>query len=100
MLKKILFFTGSRADYGILKPLIYKTKLKKLYKVELAAAGQHFSKYFGYTYNQIIKDGFKINFKSKTKIENTNFKNIINYLLRYFKSLASVICVYLNIFFS
>lgn len=81
MLKKtILFFTGSRADYGILKPLICKTKQKNSYKVKLAAGGQHFSKTFGLTYKHILKDGFKINFSSKTKIERTNLQNIIYYL--------------------
>ena len=30
MKKKILFFTGSRADYGILKPLIKEISKKKI----------------------------------------------------------------------
>ena len=41
-MKKILFFTGSRADYGILKPLIKEISKKNYASVELAAAGQHF----------------------------------------------------------
>ena len=28
--KKIIFYTGSRADYGILEPIIKKLKKKKL----------------------------------------------------------------------
>jgi len=78
--KKILFFTGSRADYGILKPLIYKVKNKNYAEVKLAAAGQHFSKTFGYTYKQIRKDGFNIDCKSKIKLETTSLGNIIYYL--------------------
>ena len=81
MLKeKILFFTGSRADYGILKPLIHKIKKKNYAEVKLAAAGQHFSKTFGYTYKQIKKDGFNIDCKSKVKLEATDLGNIIYYL--------------------
>ncbi len=78
--KKVLFFTGSRADYGILKPLIVELKKKNSLEVKLAAAGQHFSKTFGYTHKHISRDGIKINYKSKIKLENTDLKNIINYL--------------------
>ena len=78
--KKILFFTGSRADYGLLKPLISKVKNKNYANVKLAAAGQHFSKTFGYTYKQIKKDGFNIDCKSKIKLEATSLSNIIYYL--------------------
>ena len=38
-LKKILFFTGSRADYGKLKPLINITKADKKFKVNIMATG-------------------------------------------------------------
>ena len=89
--KKILFFTGSRADYGILKPLISKVKNKNYAVVKLAAAGQHFSKTFGYTYKQIAKDGFKIDYKSKVILENTSLVNIINYLSDSLKDYYKVI---------
>ena len=59
--KKILFFTGSRADYGLLNPLIKHFKNSKHFNVELAAAGQHFSKSFGNTSNHIKRDKIKIN---------------------------------------
>ena len=65
--KKVLFFTGSRADYGILKPLIVELKKKNPLEVKLAAAGQHFSKTFGYTHKHISRDGIKINYKSKKR---------------------------------
>ena len=53
MKKKVLVFTGSRADYGILKNLIIK--LKKNFDLEICAGGNHFSSKFGYTYKEIIK---------------------------------------------
>ena len=55
-LKKILFFTGSRADYGKLKPLINITKADKKFKVNIMATGMHTQKHYGYTYREIIKD--------------------------------------------
>ena len=35
MKKKILFFTGSRADYGILKPLIKEISKKNMHQLNL-----------------------------------------------------------------
>ena len=91
MKKKILFFTGSRADYGILKPLIKEISKKKYASVELAAAGQHFSTSFGNTYKHIFKDKIKIDHRSRVNLKKTNLKDIIHYLSKslvdYFKIL-------------
>lgn len=54
--KKILFLTGTRADYGKLKPLILSAlKIKKI-KIIILVTGMHLSKQHGYTYYQIKKD--------------------------------------------
>ena len=91
MKKKILFFTGSRADYGILKPLIKEIIKKNYADIKIAAAGQHFSKTFGNTYKQILKDKIKINYKSKISLKKTNLNYIFKYLseslLDYYKIL-------------
>ncbi len=80
MKKKILFFTGSRADYGILKPLIKEISKKNYASVELAAAGQHFSTSFGNTYKHIFKDKIKIDHRSRVNLKKTNLRDIIQYL--------------------
>ena len=94
MKKKILFFTGSRADYGILKPLIKEISKKKYASVELAAAGQHFSPSFGNTYKHILKDKITIDHRSRVKLKKTNLRDIIHYLSKslvdYFKILNKV----------
>ena len=59
--KTVLFFTGSRADYGLLKPLIKRFDNDKSLNTKFVAVGYHFSKLFGYTYKEIIKDKIKIN---------------------------------------
>jgi len=53
--KKIIFVTGTRADYGKLKPLISSLKNKKNYKIKIFITGMHTLKKYGYTY-KIIKD--------------------------------------------
>lgn len=65
-MKKILVFTSSRADFGLLKNLILK--LKKNYKTEIVVSGTHLSKNFGYTLEE-IKDS-KINIYKSIKWKN------------------------------
>ena len=66
MKRKICVITGSRAEYGILKPL-----LEEIYKdsglvLQLIVTGMHLSPEFGLTYHEIEDDGFKINEKIET----------------------------------
>ena len=65
-MKKICFFTGTRAEYGLLKPLMKKIKDDKQFKIQIIASGMHLSPEFGLTYKQIEEDGFRIN----EKVEN------------------------------
>lgn len=52
--------TGTRAEYGFLRPLLKEiTKSKKL-ELRLIVTGMHLSKKYGYTIREIKKDGFKI----------------------------------------
>ena len=52
MKKKIVFFTGSRADFGLLSNLIKKVQ-KKISNTYLIVSGTHFSKKYGFTLNEI-----------------------------------------------
>lgn len=80
MKKKICIFTGSRADYGILKFLIKDLKNKKFCDAKVFVGGSHFIKNFGYTFNEIKKDKIKINYKSKIKLKNTDNIDILKFI--------------------
>ena len=54
--KKIIFLTGTRADYGKLKPLIIATKKNKKFQPIIIVTGMHLMKKYGSTYKQIEKD--------------------------------------------
>jgi len=62
-MKKICFVTGSRAEYGLLKPLMHKIKEEEDWKLQLIVTGMHLSHEFGNTYKQIEQDGFLIDKK-------------------------------------
>ncbi len=61
--KKIVVVTGTRAEYGILKPLLEKIKDSSDFKLELIVTGMHLLKQCGLTIREIEKDGFKTNKK-------------------------------------
>ncbi len=58
--KKIIVVTATRAEYGLLKPIIKKLKQSEYFQVEPAATGMHLSSEFGSTYREIEEDGIQI----------------------------------------
>jgi len=60
MKRKICVVTGSRAEYGLLKPLLAEIDNDKNLRLQLLITGMHLSKDFGLTYRDIKKDGFCI----------------------------------------
>ena len=59
-MKKISVVTSTRADYGILKPLISKLDSSDKYQLQLIVTGSHLSKKRGYTIDAIRQDGIPI----------------------------------------
>ena len=58
--KKILFITGTRADYGKIKPIMQKMEKKqKKYEVFVYVSGMHLLQKYGSTYREVQKDGYK-----------------------------------------
>lgn len=62
-IKKICVFTGARAEYGLLKPLLREIISDKSLELQLLVTGMHLSPEFGLTYKIIENDGFLINEK-------------------------------------
>ena len=50
--KKIVFLTGTRADFGKLKSLINITRKSKLFDINIFVTGMHLDKKFGYTVDE------------------------------------------------
>lgn len=56
--KRIVFLTGTRADFGKLKSLIKITQESKLFDVHIFATGMHMNSKYGFTVDEIYKSGF------------------------------------------
>ena len=57
---KVGVVTGSRADYGLLYPLIKLLRDEPQFDLCLIVTGQHLSYEFGYTIDEVKNDGFKV----------------------------------------
>lgn len=61
--KKICFITGTRADYGILAPVIHRLSEMPDVELQIVATNMHLSPKYGMTVNEIEADGFKVDRK-------------------------------------
>lgn len=59
-MKKIAVVTATRAEYGILKPLILKLLEEPEFQMHLLVTGTHLSEEYGNTQSEIIKDNIPI----------------------------------------
>lgn len=57
--KKILFITGTRADFGKLKPLMLTVERSSQFECQIFATGMHVLLRHGMTFDEIRKTGFK-----------------------------------------
>ena len=53
---KICIFSGSRADYGLLKCLAQEIKMEKRFELTIIASGSHLSRKLGFTIEEIRED--------------------------------------------
>lgn len=63
MKTKICIVTGSRAEYGLLFPLMKAIQEDEAFILQILVTGMHLSPEFGHTYREIEKDGFQIHEK-------------------------------------
>ena len=108
-MKNICFVTTTRAEFGLLKPLINEIKISPNYKLNLIVSGTHLSEEFGNTYleiesnyniikidimensnkiNKIISNVFDIFYSELQKINNQNKIDLLILLGDRFEILA------------
>ena len=91
MKKRIVFITGTRADYGKIKPLIKKIYNNPFFDVNIFVTGMHLLNQYGYTYNEIAKD-FKRNLYkfSNTKSSKENYLETFQTTLKLFSNFLEI----------
>ena len=79
--RKIIFLTGTRADFGKLKPLMIRIQKDPAFRVQTFVTGMHMLKKYGETHKEVNKSGIKniykfINQNYLDKMDNVLAKTI------------------------
>src|SRR3989339_712152 len=74
-MKKICFVTGSRAEYGLLKPLKSLFKNDKSFKLQVIVTGMHLSGLYGSTY-KVVEQDFHVDRKVYMPLEDDSASGI------------------------
>ena len=74
--EKICFFTGTRAEFGLLSNLMSLIKKDKNFILQTIVTGTHTSNKFGLTVKEIKKRGFHINKQINTPLISDKSENI------------------------
>ena len=101
-MKKIVFFSGSRAEYNIQFPILKLFQNKKDYKFYFVIAGSHTSNVVGDTFKDIKKDKIKVTHKINLHLKSENNLNLNNYSIALQNKVTSIFkkikpdCVFLT----
>jgi len=79
-LYKIGIITGTRAEYGLLKPVINKVYMAEDLELQLIVTGMHLSPEFGMTYKEIEEDGYPITMKIEMLLSSDTSVGITKYV--------------------
>jgi len=87
MKRKILYISGTRADYGLMKSVLREIENHPKLELEVIATGMHLMPEFGMTINEIKKDGFKIHEIAAT-YEQDNKQSMANFVGKFIQLLT------------
>lgn len=90
-MKKLLFITGTRADFGKLKPLLNLVEKSPKFELHLIVTGMHMMSSYGSTYLEVLKQGYKnvylINNQFLNEPMSSVLGNTINLFSRFFSEI-------------
>jgi UDP-N-acetylglucosamine 2-epimerase (hydrolysing) len=86
MIKKILFVTCTRADYGKLKPLIINVQKNNNFISKVFVSGMHTMKRYGSTYEELVKDKISGIYRYSNQKKNMRMDEILMNTMKGFSS--------------
>lgn len=78
MKKKVVFLTGTRADFGKMKPLIKKIEEAHDFENHVFVTGMHTLSKYGSTYREVEKEGYNNIYKYINQTENAKMDIILS----------------------
>ena len=89
-MKKVVYISGTRADYGLMKPVLTGINENPNLDLEIIATGMHLMPEFGNSINIIQKDGFKVS-KINATHEQDNKESMSEFLGKFVQNLTKEI---------
>ena len=72
MIKKVLYITGTRADYGLMHDTLKLLNEYECIHLDIAVTGMHLMEEFGYSLDEIKKDNFNLHIVNQTFLKDDN----------------------------
>lgn len=80
--RTICFVTGSRAEYGLLSPVMDAIRQEPSFRLKVVVTGMHLALQFGLTWQEIVSDGYPIDAKVDLKLSNDTAASVTRSLGR------------------
>lgn len=90
-MKKIVFLTGTRADYGKIKSLLKVLSNSKNFEVYIYVTGMHMLSKYGNTYIEILKDGFTNVYLENDILETDKMDIALSDLIKKFSNYIDIV---------
>ena len=90
-MKKICFITGTRADYGIMAPVMRIIKESPEVELQIIATNMHLSPAYGMTVNEISDAGFHVDYKIDSLVEGGTNESTVESMARVQSGMAKVL---------
>ncbi len=87
MKRKIIYITGTRADYGLMRSVLFEMEKNPDIDLELVVTGMHLMEEFGMTVNDIEEDGFKFH-KINVKFDEDSKLSMVKFIGKFIKLLS------------
>mgnify|MGYP004651748263 FL=1 len=90
-MRKIVFLTGTRADYGKIKSLLKVLSNSKKFDIYIYVTGMHMLSKYGNTYIEILKDGFTNVYLEKDILENDKMDIALSDSIKKFSNYIDIV---------
>lgn len=90
-MKKICFITGTRADYGIMAPIMKEIEKSPSARLQIIATNMHLSPEFGNTVDEIEADGFKVDARVESLEEPGTKKGTVKSMAKEMEGLSEAL---------
>uniref|UniRef100_A0A7C3J723 UDP-N-acetylglucosamine 2-epimerase (Hydrolyzing) n=1 Tax=candidate division WOR-3 bacterium TaxID=2052148 RepID=A0A7C3J723_UNCW3 len=91
MKPNLMIISTNRSDFSHLKLIVEKLKSSKKINTFFVAAGSHFDKEKGFSFEEIKEEGIKVDFKIRTTINWRSESKLFNSLVSFQKKLRTLI---------